>query len=54
MANVDGPETSRPPADRSVPRWVKVFAAVALGLLAVFVVVHLLGGGMHRHAMSRP
>ncbi|MFK0050382.1 hypothetical protein ACIQU4_41030 [Streptomyces sp. NPDC090741] len=31
------------------PRWVKVSAAVAIVLVAVFVIVHLAGGGMVGH-----
>jgi len=31
------------------PRWVKIFAAVAIVLIVVFAVVHLAGGGMHGH-----
>ncbi|MEV6406069.1 hypothetical protein AB0M58_24395 [Streptomyces bobili] len=31
------------------PRWVKVSAAVAVVLIAVFVIVHLAGGGMAGH-----
>lgn len=54
MADADDHGTSRPAADRSTPRWVKVFAAAALALLAAFVVVHLLGGGLHHHGLSRP
>ena len=30
-----------------MPRWVKVFALIALALLILFLVVHLAGGGMH-------
>jgi hypothetical protein len=30
-----------------MPRWVKVFGLVALALLALFLVLHLAGGGMH-------
>ena len=33
------------------PRWVKVSAAVAVVLVLVFVIVHLAGGGMTRHAL---
>lgn len=29
-----------------MPRWVKAFGLVALALLAVFLAVHLAGGGM--------
>lgn len=44
-----------PPEDRdagdghATPRWVKIFALVALALLVLFVVVHLAGGGMGSH-----
>ncbi|WP_455356657.1 hypothetical protein [Streptomyces sp. SYSU K217416] len=31
------------------PRWVKVAAAIAVVLVAVFVIVHLAGGGMAGH-----
>ncbi|MBT2398759.1 hypothetical protein [Streptomyces sp. ISL-100] len=31
------------------PRWVKVSAAIAVVLVAVFVIVHLAGGGMAGH-----
>ena len=30
-----------------MPRWVKVFGLIALALVALFLVVHLAGGGMH-------
>ncbi|MEO8549391.1 MAG: hypothetical protein ABI678_05445 [Kofleriaceae bacterium] len=33
----------------TTPRWVKVFGAVALVVIAVFLVVHLMGGGFHGH-----
>lgn len=33
----------------AAPRWVKIFALIALTLLALFVVVHLAGGGMGNH-----
>jgi hypothetical protein len=39
------PETNDLPG--RMPRWVKVFGLVALALLALFLVVHLAGGGMH-------
>ncbi|MEU1003777.1 hypothetical protein [Streptomyces tibetensis] len=35
--------------DEGAPRWVKVSAAVAVVLVVVFVIVHLVGGGMHGH-----
>ncbi|MFD7323188.1 hypothetical protein ACFV9D_19165 [Streptomyces sp. NPDC059875] len=31
------------------PRWVKVSAAIAVVLIAVFAIVHLAGGGMAGH-----
>lgn len=48
----DGP--ARPPVNRATPRWVKLFAGTGLALLAVFVAVHLLGGGLHHHSLGRP
>lgn len=33
----------------ATPRWVKIFALIALALLVLFVVVHLSGGGMGNH-----
>ena len=38
----DLPETKR-------PRWVKVFALVAIAFVVLFAIVHLVGGGMHGH-----
>lgn len=43
------PVDSKPKPDRGMPRWVKVFAAIGIILVAVFLVVHLAGGGMHGH-----
>lgn len=42
---------TRPDAhdDGGAPRWVKVSAAVAVVLVAVFLIVHLAGGGMVGH-----
>ncbi|WP_159042761.1 hypothetical protein [Streptomyces curacoi] len=37
------------PDDERAPRWVKVSATVAVVLVAVFVIVHLAGGGMAGH-----
>lgn len=49
--------TDRPPDEAAqdeavpaAPRWVKVFAAVAIVLLLLFAVAHLAGGGMRWHA----
>jgi predicted RNA-binding protein with PUA-like domain len=36
-------------ATTGTPRWVKVFLVVAIALVALFVVVHLAGGGMGNH-----
>ena len=39
------------------PRWVKIFAAVALLLAIVFAVLHLTGnslGGPGRHGLHQP
>ncbi|MBW5480563.1 hypothetical protein [Streptomyces bambusae] len=47
---MDGsPTRSGPHDDDGAPRWVKVSAAVAVVLVAVFVIVHLAGGGMVGH-----
>ncbi len=35
----------------ATPRWVKIFGAIALVLLLVFVVLHLTGHGFGGHAM---
>ena len=40
------PDGGPPPT----PRWVKVFAVIAILLVLAFVVSHLAGGGMGRHA----
>lgn len=36
-------------AGPAMPRWVKIFALIALSLLVLFVIVHLAGGGMGNH-----
>jgi hypothetical protein len=41
------PDRETPPG---LPRWVKVFGVVILGLLVLFVILHLLGGGFRGHA----
>jgi hypothetical protein len=41
-SGVDSPDT---------PRWVKIFGLVAAGLLILFVIVHLSGGGFRGHAL---
>ncbi|MFD5425315.1 hypothetical protein [Streptomyces sp. NPDC127084] len=45
----DSPTGPQAPDDEGAPRWVKISAAVALALVAVFVIVHLAGGGMAGH-----
>ena len=40
------------PPHPGTPRWVKVFAIVALIVLIVFVIVHLAGGGFRGHGPS--
>jgi hypothetical protein len=35
--------------EQGTPRWVKVFGAIAVVLVVVFLVAHLAGGGMHGH-----
>lgn len=37
----------RPP--EGAPRWVKVFAVVAVAFLLLFVAMHLAGGGLGGH-----
>ncbi|MFE9023900.1 hypothetical protein ACFYNL_35770 [Streptomyces sp. NPDC007808] len=43
------PPRPEAPDDERAPRWVKVSATVAVVLVAVFVIVHLAGGGMAGH-----
>lgn len=45
-------ERPTPSTDRSAPRWAKLFGLGVVALLAVFLVIHLLGGGMHHHLPS--
>ena len=33
----------------ATPRWVKVFAIIAVVVAAAFVILHLVGGGPGRH-----
>jgi ABC-type transporter Mla subunit MlaD len=40
------------PPHPGTPRWVKIFALVALILLVLFVIVHLAGGGFRHHGPS--
>jgi len=35
--------------DEGTPRWVKVVGAVLVVLLVIFVLQHLLGGGLGNH-----
>ena len=35
------------------PRWVKAFSALALGLLVLFVVLHVTGRSPHGHSGHR-
>jgi len=51
MAAAPQPPETRGAGDSgpATPRWVKVFAVIALALLVLFVVVHLAGGGMGGH-----
>jgi hypothetical protein len=35
--------------DEPMPRWVKVFFGVIVGLLLVAVITHLVGGGFRHH-----
>ncbi|MEP7356942.1 MAG: hypothetical protein ABI847_06850 [Anaerolineales bacterium] len=41
------PDREAPPG---IPRWVKVFGILIIGLILLFVSVHLLGGGFRGHA----
>jgi hypothetical protein len=34
------------------PRWVKVFGIIAIGLVLLFIILHLAGGGFHGHVPS--
>jgi hypothetical protein len=46
--------TTGPGPDRGsvrAPRWVRVFGALAALFFAVFVVLHLLGGGLSHHRL---
>lgn len=38
-----------PLADQGTPRWVHVFAAIALLLIIMFVIWHLVSGGLGQH-----
>jgi hypothetical protein len=38
--------------EKDTPRWVKVFGIVALIVVVLFVIVHVIGGGMGGHAHS--
>jgi hypothetical protein len=48
----DGQTGATRPSDTppSTPRWVRVFGVIAAGLVLLFVVVHLAGGGFRNHA----
>jgi len=35
--------------DTGTPRWVKVFGIIGIGLVLLFVILHLTGGGFGRH-----
>jgi hypothetical protein len=45
----NGPMARTPAAAPGAPRWVKVSVGVAILLVAVFVVVHVAGGGLGNH-----
>jgi hypothetical protein len=34
----------------NTPRWVKLLGFIAIGLILVFLTLHLVGGGLGRHA----
>lgn len=48
--DIDTSPSTDPRATRA-PRWVRVFGAVAALFFAVFVVLHLLGGGLRHHGL---
>jgi hypothetical protein len=35
--------------DPSTPRWVKVFGIIGLVLVLLFIILHLVGGGLRGH-----
>ena len=39
----------QPPIYPGAPRWVKILGIITLALVAVFVAVHLAGGGFRHH-----
>lgn len=47
----DGTDAGRPglPPASGRPRWVIVFAAIAIALVLALVIMHLAGGGMGGH-----
>jgi hypothetical protein len=46
MANLPTDPDSK---DAPAPRWVKLLGLAAIAFIAVFVVLHLLGGGLGHH-----
>jgi hypothetical protein len=52
----DPPPYPEPGDDTRTPRWVKVFAIVAIVLVLLFVIIHLAGGGLggHTHGDHTP
>ena len=36
--------------DSSTPRWVKIFGVIGLALVLLFIILHLVGGGLGQHA----
>lgn len=49
LSEADHREIPQEPDLPPRPRWVKVFLIATVALAAVFVVVHLAGGGMGNH-----
>jgi hypothetical protein len=46
------PDTGNDDEEIGTPRWVKVFAAIAVVLALLFIIVHAAGGGLGRHMAS--
>jgi hypothetical protein len=43
----DDPSSASTPG---MPRWVKVFGIIAIGLVLLVVILHLTGNGLHDHS----
>jgi hypothetical protein len=49
-----GPRGAPPPGSIGPPPWVRAFGAIAALLFAVFVALHLRGGGFGHHGSAPP